>query len=434
MEQSKWNVLLIGSGGREHALAWKLAQSPLLNHLYIAPGNGGTAAVGKNVTVDWKNFDVLRDFLLVKKIGMVVVGPEDPLVAGIYDRIKADSALAEILVVGPSAPAARLEGSKAHAKQFMKRYGIPTAAFGEFEASDYDAACQFLSERKPPYVLKADGLAAGKGVLIVNELEEAKVALKRLLDGQFGAASTRVVIEDFLAGTEFSVFALTDGKRYLLLPEAKDYKRIGEGDTGLNTGGMGAVSPVPFFSGAFREKTIKQIIEPTIKGLALDGFPYVGFVFFGLIAVDGEPMVIEYNVRMGDPETEVVIPRMNSDLLQHLIEAATGRLGETPLEISPNTATTVMVVSEGYPEEYEKGYRISGLVNMPADVLAFHAGTQEKDSEIITAGGRVMAFTGFGDDIQTALNKSYLGIGKICYEGITFRRDIGQDLLKKVGD
>jgi phosphoribosylamine--glycine ligase len=434
MNTKKWNILLIGSGGREHALAWKLAQSPLLGRLYLAPGNGGTDQLGVNTQLDWRDHHALQTFLLTQQIDMLVVGPEDPLVAGIYDRIRQDAQLDHIIVIGPSAAAAKLEGSKAFAKQFMAKYGIPTAAYKEFDASQYDDACVFLEGRQSPYVLKADGLAAGKGVLILDDLQEAKAALKKLLDGQFGAASARVVIEDFLDGVEFSVFALTDGKDFLLLPEAKDYKRIGEGDTGLNTGGMGAVSPVPFFSGAFKEKTIEQIVKPTIGGLAQEGDPYVGFVFFGLINVSGQPMVIEYNVRMGDPETEVVLPRIESDLLGHLIAAGSGRLSQEHLIISKDVAATVMTVSGGYPEAYEKGFEISGLKQVPNGVLVFHAGTKADGSRVVTSGGRVMVFTGLGNNLPEAIQKSYSGVAKICYEGIGFRRDIGQDLMKQSRD
>lgn len=428
------NVLVLGSGGREHALSWKIAQSPLLGQLYIAPGNAGTQEVGNNVAINPTDFEAIKLFCIQQNIHLVVVGPEDPLVLGITDYFAAQPELQNIWVVGPSAAAAQLEGSKAHAKAFMKKYNIPTAGYEAFTPETLQKGWAFLETLNPPYVLKADGLAAGKGVVILEDLESAKAELADMLSGKFGAASAQVVIEEFLAGIEFSVFALTDGKDYLLLPEAKDYKRIGEGDTGLNTGGMGAVSPVPFFDAELKHKTITQIVEPTIKGIAAEGAPYVGFVFFGLINVGGNPKVIEYNVRMGDPETEVVIPRIESDLLALLLDAAQGNLAGKDITISNQTATTVMVVSEGYPGDYPKGKAITGLENVGKTAQVFHAGTKNNGPQIVTNGGRVMAFTGLASDLNSALSKSYEAINKICYEGITYRKDIGQDLKQKSRD
>jgi phosphoribosylamine--glycine ligase len=422
------NVLVLGSGGREHTLSWKIAQSPLLGQLYIAPGNAGTQQVGTNVPIQPTDFEAIKIFCIQNSIHLVVVGPEDPLVLGITDYFASQPDLQKILVVGPSAAAAKLEGSKAHAKAFMKKYNIPTAAYEAFTLDTLEAGWAFLEKLAPPYVLKADGLAAGKGVVILNDLEAAKQELQDMLSGKFGAASAQVVIEEFLAGIEFSVFALTDGKDYLLLPEAKDYKRIGEGDTGLNTGGMGAVSPVPFFDAALQSKTIQQIVEPTIKGIAAEGHPYVGFVFFGLINVAGEPKVIEYNVRMGDPETEVVIPRIEGDLLPLLLSAAQGNLREQTITITPETATTVMVVSAGYPGDYQKGHTITGLEKVAQDVKVFHAGTKMQADQVVTNGGRVLAFTALGNNLDGALTKSYAAINQICFEGIAYRKDIGQDL------
>lgn len=428
------NVLVLGSGGREHALGWKIAQSPLLGKLYTAPGNGGTNQVGQNVPISTTDFEAIKTFCISHQIDLVIVGPEDPLVQGITDFFAAQPELQNTKIIGPSAAAAQLEGSKAHAKAFMQRYNIPTAAYKAFTANDLGAGWAFLETLLPPYVLKADGLAAGKGVVILTDLQAAKAELEAMLAGKFGAASSQVVIEEFLSGIEFSVFALTDGKNYLLLPEAKDYKRIGEGDTGLNTGGMGAVSPVPFFDAALRKKVIDEVVAPTIKGIAQDGAPYVGFVFFGLINVNGQPKVIEYNVRLGDPETEVVVPRIAGDLLPLLLAAANGTLQGETIAFDTATATTVMVVSEGYPEDYLKGRTITGLENVAEETLVFHAGTKAANGGVETAGGRVIAFTGLGESLEEALAKSYAAINKICYEGITFRKDIGLDLKQKSRD
>lgn len=420
-------ILLLGSGGREHAMAWKMAQSPKLEKLYVAPGNGGTGNVAENVAINPTDFDAVGKFCVDNTIDMVVVGPEDPLVKGIKDYFKSSEALKNIAVIGPDANAAQLEGSKEFCKKFMQKFNIPTAAYQGFSISEIDAANEFLGTLTPPYVLKADGLAAGKGVLIINDLEEAKQELKNMLEGKFGEASKRVVIEEFLDGIEFSVFALTDGKDYVILPEAKDYKRIGEGDTGLNTGGMGAVSPVPFADKALMEKVEEKIVKPTIAGIEAEGMDYTGFVFFGLIKVGEEPMVIEYNVRMGDPETEVVMPRIKSDLVEVFQKAATGKLGEVQLEADDRSACTVMVVSEGYPEDYAKGKKITGLENVE-DTIVFHAGTKLADGELVTSGGRVMAFTSYGANKKEALQKSYASINKVCYDGIVYRKDIGFDL------
>jgi phosphoribosylamine--glycine ligase len=421
------NILLLGSGGREHTLAWKIAQSPKLKKLYIAPGNAGTADVGININISPENFEAVKQKVLELKIDLVVVGPEAPLVSGIKDFFLQTDEIKNIPVIGPDKKGAMLEGSKEFAKQFMKKYNIPTAAYGSFTKNTYNEACLFLDNMKPPYVLKADGLAAGKGVLIIDNLQEAKEALKIMLDGQFGQASDKVVIEEFLSGIEVSYFVLTDGDNYKLFPEAKDYKRIGEGDTGLNTGGMGAVSPVPFADKEFTQKVINRIIEPTIKGLRTENIDYNGFIFFGLINVGDNPMVIEYNVRMGDPETEVVIPRIESDLLELLVSVPDKQLNWSPIEISKNAAATVMLVSGGYPESYEKGKVISGIENLNDSIL-FHAGTTEKDNKIVTSGGRVIAVTSFGSDIKEALKKSYNTAEKINFDNKYFRKDIGFDL------
>lgn len=422
------NILVLGSGGREHALAWKISQSPKLNQLFIAPGNPGTQQVGVNVNLSPNNFDEVAAFCLEKNIDVVVVGPEDPLVNGIHDFLVQQKGLENMYVIGPKKEAAQLEGSKDYAKEFMMRHDIPTAQYQTFTAETLAEGQAFLETLAAPYVLKADGLAAGKGVLILNDLEEAKTELKNMLvDSKFGEASSRVVIEEFLDGIEFSVFALTDGKDYIILPEAKDYKRIGEGDKGLNTGGMGAVSPVPFMDAKLWEKTENEIVKPTINGLAKDHIPFIGFVFFGLINVNGQPKVIEYNVRMGDPETEVVIPRLKSDLIEIFAQMKAGNLSKVKVEFTSEAATTVMVVSGGYPESYEKGHAISGLENVK-DSIVFHAGTATKDDAIVTSGGRVMAFTSMGENKQKALEKSYQSIEKICFEGIYYRKDIGFDL------
>ncbi len=422
------NVLVLGSGGREHAISWKLSQSTILNKLYIAPGNAGTSQVGENVALNPNNFDEVKAFVLDKKVSMLVVGPEDPLVNGIHDYFLADNQLKHIPVIGPQKEAAQLEGSKEYAKEFMFRHKIPTAKYQSFSADTLKEGLAFLEEMTPPYVLKADGLAAGKGVLILNDLSEAKAELTAMLkDAKFGAASAKVVIEEFLDGIELSVFVLTDGESYKILPTAKDYKRIGEGDTGLNTGGMGAVSPVPFVDDKFMAKVENQIIKPTVDGLKVDNIPYKGFIFFGLIKVKGNPFVIEYNVRMGDPETEVVIPRIKSDLLDLFDGVALNSLSEKDLEIDPRAATTVMLVSGGYPEAYEKGKEISGLQNVE-NTIVFHAGTKSENGKVLSNGGRVMALTSYGRDMKDALAKSYASADKVCFDNIYFRKDIGFDL------
>lgn len=425
------NVLLIGSGGREHALAWKLAQSPLLTRLFIAPGNAGTAACGTNIPIAADNFPALAQLVRSEKIKLVVVGPEDPLVKGISDYFKDQDDLRWVGVIGPSAEGARLEGSKDFAKQFMEKNAIPTARYRTFSLSKGEesiaAADQFIRSMKPPYVLKADGLAAGKGVVILNDPDEAVAELREMFAGKFGSAGKKVVIEEFLSGIELSVFVLTDGDSWLLLPEAKDYKRIGEGDTGLNTGGMGAVSPVPFAGPAFMKKVISRIIEPTISGLKSAGIRYQGFIFFGLINVGGDPFVIEYNVRLGDPESEVVIPRIKSDLLGLFSATADIRLRDKKLEIADEAATTVMLVSGGYPGDYRKGLPVSGL-DTAAGELVFHAGTTIHDKQVVTNGGRVLALTTMDTTWRKALKKSYKTAKGITFEGVYYRRDIGFDL------
>jgi phosphoribosylamine---glycine ligase len=422
-------ILLLGSGGREHALAWKIAQSSSLEELFIAPGNAGTKAHGTNVAIDTSDFDALKAFVLEKEINMVVVGPEDLLVKGISDYFSNDTELKNVPVIGPSKEGAQLEGSKDFAKQFMMRHNIPTAKYATFTKDTLDEGCKFLATMNPPYVLKADGLAAGKGVLILDTLEEAQQELKNMLaDAKFGEASSRVVIEQFLSGIELSVFAITDGESYKILPEAKDYKRIGEGDSGLNTGGMGAISPVPFADANFKEKIKNQIIIPTVKGLKKEGINYKGFIFFGLINVKGEPYVIEYNCRMGDPETEVVIPRLKSDILDLFEGVATGTLSETDVFFDDRSACTVMMVSGGYPEEFEKGKQIYGL-NAVTDSLVFHAGTKADGPAVLSSGGRVLAVTSYGKNIAVALEKSYESIKKIEFENSYCRKDIGFDVL-----
>ena len=422
------NVLLLGSGGREHALASKMLQSSKCSTLFVAPGNAGTAAIATNVPINPTDFNALKSFVIQEKVEMLVVGPEDPLVLGIYDFFKEDSEFSHIPVIGPSKVGAQLEGSKEFAKEFMVKHKIPTAAYDSFTAATVEKGCLFLETLQPPYVLKADGLAAGKGVLIIQDLEEAKTELRNMLvHAKFGNASAKVVIEEFLDGIELSCFVLTDGQQYKILPTAKDYKRIGEGDTGLNTGGMGAISPVPFADSVLLDKIETRIVKPTVEGLQKDGIEYKGFIFIGLIIVKGEPIVIEYNVRMGDPETEVVIPRIKSDLVELFQAMANGNLNDVSLAIDQRSATTVMIVSGGYPEEYEKGIEIFGLDKME-DSLVYHAGTKIENGKLVTNGGRVLAITSFGNDFQEAIKKSYQNIEKLYFDKMYFRKDIGKDL------
>lgn len=423
------NVLILGSGGREHAFAWKLAQSPKLTKLFIAPGNAGTTEIGTNVNIPATDFEAIKKFVLENKVNMVVVGPEDPLVKGVHDYFLADAQLKNIPVIGPQKDGAQLEGSKEFSKIFMEKHGVPTAKYQSFTKANLTEGYAFLESLTPPYVLKADGLAAGKGVLILNDLAEAKKELSLMIEDQkFGTASSTVVIEEFLKGIELSVFVLTDGKSYKILPSAKDYKRIGEGDTGLNTGGMGAISPVPFATADFIKKVEEQVVIPTLNGLKKEGINYKGFIFIGLMNDNGNPSVVEYNVRMGDPETEVVIPRIKSDLLDLFEGVANQTLHEKSFEVDERTATTVMLVSGGYPEDFEKGKIMTGFEQVE-NSIAFHAGTKQEGSNIVTNGGRVLAITSFGTDIKDALKKSFANAEKINYEKKYYRKDIGFDLI-----
>lgn len=422
------NILVLGSGGREHTFAWKIAQSDYCDKLFVAPGNSGTSEIATNLDIGVTDFMAIKNAVIDHKIDLVVVGPEDPLVQGVHDFFLKDDQLKLISVIGPQKAAAELEGSKEFAKEFMIRHNIPTAAYESFTKDNVEDGYKFLETLNPPYVLKADGLAAGKGVLILDDLDEAKLELKQMLvEAKFGDASTKVVIEEFLDGIELSCFVLTDGKDYKILPTAKDYKRIGEGDTGLNTGGMGAISPVPFATKDFLDKIEDKIVKPTVEGLAKDDLPYKGFIFIGLIKVGDEPKVIEYNVRMGDPETEVVLPRLKTDLVRLFKAISNQTLSDIQLEIDDRAATTVMLVSGGYPEAYEKGKEILGIENVK-ESLVFHAGAKEEDGKIVTSGGRVMAVTSYGNTYQEAIKKSYQSINNICFDKMNYRKDIGFDL------
>tara|TARA_B110000046_G_scaffold49092_1_gene54633 strand:- start:21817 stop:23097 length:1281 start_codon:yes stop_codon:yes gene_type:complete len=424
------NILILGSGGREHAIAWKLKQSPKTSNLYIAPGNAGTIDVSTNLDIGVSDFDAIAECVRKHHIRMIVVGPEAPLVEGIVDYFRSKTEFSEVKIIGPAKHGAQLEGSKEFAKDFMMRNQVPTARFKSFTASTLEEGYSFLDSLKPPYVLKADGLAGGKGVLILNELNEAKSELKSMLvDAKFGSASSNVVIEEYLDGIEMSVFVLTDGVNYQILPEAKDYKRIGEGDTGLNTGGMGAVSPVPFMNDQLRERIKNRVVEPSVNGLNKEKIDYKGFLFIGLMIVDNKPFVIEYNVRMGDPETEVVMPRIKSDLVDHLTACADGTLNKSNVEFEENSATTVMLVAAGYPEAYEKGKEMSGFDSL-GDCLAFHSGTKEESGKILTNGGRILAISALGENFKDALTKSYRNADRILFEGKYYRKDIGLDLME----
>lgn len=423
------NILLIGSGGREHTLAWKLKQSPLCHQLFIAPGNAGTGNFGTNLNIKITEFEKLGIACRENAIDMLIVGPEEPLVKGIYDHFKNDTLLQHIKVIGPSAEASQLEGSKAYAKAFMQRHGIPTATYREFTAENYEDGLEYIKQHSLPIVLKADGLAAGKGVLICKSHIEAIAEFELMIHrSKFGEAGSKVVIEEFLNGMEMSVFVLTDGKNYVLLPEAKDYKRVGEGDTGLNTGGMGAVSPLPFFDADLKEKVISRIVEPTVAGLEKDGLEYKGFVFVGLMIDQGEPMVIEYNCRMGDPETEVVMPRLKNDLVELLQATATQQLGNITIDIDPQAAATIVAVSGGYPGDYKKGLLIHGLKEAEStDSIVFHSGTITEGDKVLTNGGRVLAVTSFGTDIKNAVEQSKETLMNIYFEGVNYRHDIGYE-------
>lgn len=424
------NILVLGSGGREYALAWKISQSQLVDKLYIAPGNAGTNSIGENISINIADFQSVKECVLKLGIEMLVVGPEQPLVDGIVDFFKNDEELKNIKIIGPDGKGAQLEGSKAFAKAFMEKYNVPTASCFTVTSENLEEGLHYLTTQKSPFVLKADGLAAGKGVLIIDSLEEAQNELRDMLSGKFGSASAKVVIETFLKGIEVSMFVLTDGEHYVVLPEAKDYKRIGDGDTGLNTGGMGAVSPVPFVTPEFVEKVENRIIKPTIKGLKEENIDYKGFIFIGLMNVDGDPYVIEYNVRMGDPETEGVMTRIDSDLVALLDACAQGRLNEVDYKTSENTSVTVMLVSGGYPEDYKKGMLMTGFEELDADCIIAHAGTKlNEKGEVLTSGGRVIAVTAHGKNIEEAREKAYNNVVKIKFDGVNYRRDIGLDLM-----